>query len=377
MSLPAAGSLAPLAPLASADRGDAVPNYRVVSSYAPWKQPGMPGPYPGQVVSLKSDTCINEKTDQVNVPVIAEMIAKGMCALTGEKNAADAWRRFFVPQDVVGIKLNCSGAPQMCSSPEVVAEVVKNLMAVGLKPGQIYLYERFKNQVDTVHYDRYVPPGVQIVTAEQRRGGILGYDPSTYVEVDFFGEEDTRSNVFKHVTQTFTKIINIPNMKDHGASGVTGCLKNIAYGSYSNVARSHEKGKSNTLTFIGTLASAEPVRSKTVLQIMDGMRGVWHGGPFLVRPQYKFFPKQMMIGTDPVAIDRLLLDIIEAKRKAEGAISVWDRSEKNLRIFNGEERNKNPNINILIREPGHIEFASKKGLGVHDISKIKVTEIRV
>jgi uncharacterized protein (DUF362 family) len=228
-----------------------------------------------------------------------------------------------------------------------------------------------------VHYGKYLPEGVHIETAEQRRGTILGYDPSTYVEVDFFGEEDTRSNVFRRVTQTFSKIINIPNMKDHGASGVTGCLKNIAYGSYSNVARSHEKGKSNTLTFIGTLASAEPVRSKTVLQIMDGMRGVWHGGPFLVDPRYKFYPKQMMIGTDPVAIDRLLLDIIEAKRKAEAAISVWDRSPKNLRIFDNRERNKNPNINILIREPGHIEYASKMGLGVHEIANIKVREIRV
>ena len=41
------------------------------------------------------------------------------------------------------------------------------------------------------------------------------------------------------VSERFTKIINVPNMKDHGAPGVTGCLKNIAYGNFSNVARSH------------------------------------------------------------------------------------------------------------------------------------------
>jgi hypothetical protein len=39
------------------------------------------------------------------------------------------------------------------------------------------------------------------------------------------------------VTEQFTKIINVPNMKDHGASSVTGCLKNIAYGEFNNVAR--------------------------------------------------------------------------------------------------------------------------------------------
>ena len=55
-------------------------------------------------------------------------------------------------------------------------------------------------------------------------------------------------------------------MKDHSASGVTGCLKNIAYGEFGNVARSHYKSQTETLTFIGTLAAVEPLRSRTVLQ---------------------------------------------------------------------------------------------------------------
>ena len=196
-----------------------------------------------------------------------------------------------------------------------------------------------------------------------------------YVEVNFFGEEDTRSNAQRVVTETVTKIINVPNMKDHGASGVTGCLKNIAYGSFSNVARSHEKGISHTLSFIGTLAASEPVRSKTVLQIMDGLKGVWHGGPFSPNPRFRFYPKQIHIGTDPIAIDRLLIDTIDNKRKEMGAISVWDRDPKSL--SNARDRDKDPNINILIREPGHIEFASKLGLGVYDINSIRVRKIEI
>ena len=104
-------------------------------------------------------------------------------------------------------------------------------------------------------------------------------------------------------------------MKDHGATGVTGCLKNIAYGSFSNVARTHQSGKSHTYSMVGTLASVEPLRSRTVLQIMDGLRAVWHGGPFARTTRYVFYPRQIMFGTDPVAIDRLLLDIIDDKRK--------------------------------------------------------------
>jgi hypothetical protein len=98
---------------------------------------------------------------------------------------------------------------------------------------------------------------VTIVGAESgnRRTSNKNYDPLTYVEADFFGEEDTRSNMIRLVSEKLTRIINIPNMKDHGATGVTGCLKNIAYGSFSNVARTHHKGVSHTRSFVGTLAA--------------------------------------------------------------------------------------------------------------------------
>jgi uncharacterized Fe-S center protein len=177
------------------------------------------------------------------------------------------------------------------------------------------------------------------------------------------------------VTEKLTKIINVPNMKDHGAAGVTGCLKNIAYGDFSNVARSHRNARTHTLTFIGTLASVEPLRSRTVLNIMDGLRGVWHGGPFSPSRKFRFYPKTLMFGTDPVAMDRLLLDIIDGKRKAEGAISVWHHSMQYVKPGRGYA--DDPNEDRFLREPGHIEYASRLGLGVYDINQIKVRRIEL
>jgi len=351
------------------------PKYRIVSGFHPTAHPGMPGPYPGSVVSVKAEKSIDPQTEKVDPAVVAEMIRRGMSALTGERAARDAWRKFFSPSDVVGVKVNCSGAPGICSHPVVVAEIVRNLTSVDVKPQQIYIYERFRNQMDTVQYERYVPEGVTIVAAENARNQMNGYDPRTYVEVDFFGEEDTRSNLVRLVSEHFTKIVNVPNMKDHGAAGVTGCLKNIAYGNFSNVARSHRNEKTNTFSFIGTLATVEPLRSITVLQVMDGLRGVWHGGPFSPTRKFRFYPQQMMFGSDPVAMDRLLLDVIDNKRKAEGATSVWDRSMANVQ--RGRGYSDNPNIQRFIREPGHIEYSAKLGLGVYDRSKIQLQEIQL
>ena len=114
-------------------------------------------------------------------------------------------------------------------------------MEVGIPAERIVVYERFMGQLDEVDYGPHLPQGVLIQAAERgnRSTEQRDYDPLTYVEAQFFGEEDTRSNLMRLVTERVTKIVNVPNMKDHGATGVTGCLKNIAYGSFSNVARTH------------------------------------------------------------------------------------------------------------------------------------------
>jgi hypothetical protein len=356
-----------------------LPPLKVVSRYTPAAVPGMPGPYPGRVVRVRSDKSVDTATGAANNDVVREMMAQGMRTLTGAATTADAWRRFFTPADVVGIKVNCGGFPYVVSAYEIVAETIKQLTAIGVPLSQIFLYERFQNQLDEVNYAPHIPEGVRIVAAERanRNTDNSGYDPETYLEATLFGEEDTRSNMMRLVSKQLTKIINIPNMKDHGATGVTGCLKNVAYGSFSNVARTHQRGKSHTYSVVGTLASIEPLRSRTVLQIMDGLRGVWHGGPFARTTRYVFYPRQIMFGTDPVAIDRLLLDIIDDKRREQGAISIWDRSPSSLKMDDGRARDADPNVNIIIREPGHVEYAASLGLGVHDLKKIKVQDVAV
>src|SRR5947207_9053645 len=275
-------------PVLAAQPPRPIPNYRVVTTYKPAPQPGTPGRYPGRVVGVHSLRCIDEATENVDVPTVQAMIARGMTTLTGDKDPRDSWARFFNAQDFVGIKVNASGAPGAMSMPEVVAEIANNLIAVGVKPTRIVIHERGAGQILLPRYDRFVPAGIRVESANTW----LGLDPDVYVEANFFGEEDTRSYLIRMATEQFTKIVNVPNMKDHGASGVTGCLKNIAYGSFSNVARTHQRGKSHTYSVVGTLAAVEPLRSRTVLQIMDGLRGVWHGGPFARTTRYVFYPRR-------------------------------------------------------------------------------------
>src|SRR3954451_21642281 len=55
----------------------APPTLRGVSSYGPAPTPGMPGPYPGRVVSVKSDRCVDTSTDAANDEGVREMMPRG------------------------------------------------------------------------------------------------------------------------------------------------------------------------------------------------------------------------------------------------------------------------------------------------------------
>ena len=135
------------------------PTYRVVSAYKPSPQPGMPGPFPGQVVSVRSAKCIDEVKDELNSVLVREMMDRGMRQLTGESTVLRAWQRFIAPDDVVGIKVNCVGRPKVVSSPEVVAEVVRNLTELGVKPSQICIYDRFAERLYEMNYGRALAQG--------------------------------------------------------------------------------------------------------------------------------------------------------------------------------------------------------------------------
>src|SRR5438445_484581 len=152
--------------------------------------------------------------------------------------------------------------------------------------------------------------------------GMPGLFPGRVVEVS--NANATARNCVAQLEIKVMKIINVPTMKDHAASGVTGCLKNLGYGTFNNVARSHRPPYSFTDPLIAVMCSVEPLRSKAVLHIMDGMRQVWHGGPLTQVQDFIHPAGTLYLGTDPVAIDTVELEAIEQKRQKEGAPSVWE-----------------------------------------------------
>jgi len=338
---------------------------------------GMPGLFPGRVVEVFHPRSIVDR--RVSQPAVKAMVEDGMKALTGESVPRDAWARFFGPSDVVAIKVNPSGVPGTVTSIPLVREVILALNSVGVLNKNIIVYDRNSNQLEVNGYHSLVPPGVRVVGLDQRwsvKGEARsGYDPNVFCEMDCFGERETRSYLASIVATEATKIIDLPCLKEHNASGVTGCLKNLAYGSFNNVARTHAGSKTYTDPVIAVMCTAGPLRSKSVLHIMDGIRAVYHSGPFAWNPEFVWEAGTLLFGTDPVAVDRIELEIVEQKRLELKVPSLWDRSPEHLGT--NAEMQRTALKNQFVREPGHIKTASELGLGKWELNQIDHRKVRL
>jgi uncharacterized protein (DUF362 family) len=168
-----------------------------------------------------------------------------------------------------------------------------------------------------------------------------------------------RSYVSKLLVRQVNKVINLPVLKHHDAAGVTITLKNLSHGFVNNVERSHATSTLNaTGTFIPAILDQPVFRQKVVLNIVDGVKAQWDGGPG-GRPQFIWEHKTMYFGTDPVALDKTGWKVIDEKRVEKGLLPVGGGRASNVNRY-------------AFPQVEHIELAGIIGLGEFDDAKIDV-----
>ena len=226
-----------------------------------------------------------------------------MKELTGADDAVGAWRSFFEPGDVVGIKMNPVGNPLANSSSELMLEVIDGLKAAGVKTKDMIVFERYRDEFIGARMHEAVPDGVAwagLGRYNAHQIDIKGDPPipnstmspattptsSSSMELVGHGRRTPRTTATRRshlgllVTRRVNKIVLLPVLKDHGSAGVTGALKNMSHGLVNNVSRSHSTPDTNVCNqFIPQVVSHPIIRKKCVLQIMDGDQGRLPGRP--------------------------------------------------------------------------------------------------
>jgi len=331
----------------------------------------LPGKYPGKVVRMKTGANpVGQKIDGVRV---RKEMSAGMAELTGEKNLGKAWGKFVGPKDVVGIKVNPIGEAILSTKPEVVDAIIAGLLAAGVAKANIVIWDRRLFQLEAAGFTAARFPGVRILGTEMKGPNGEFYDDKgelwakdnidrealPYVaDVEQKYDKETlgyminegKSSYFtKIVTETVTKIVNVPILKNAGAT-TTCCLKNLSYGALSNTGRLHK---------LWMKSVAEPcafpvLRDKVVLNIVDGLQACYDGGPG-ANPKFIYDANVLLFGSDPVAVDAVAHDIIVKERMARGTQQVDARG----------------------RSAAFLDIAEGLGLGVAAREKIKIADVKL
>ncbi|MBZ5625272.1 MAG: DUF362 domain-containing protein [Acidobacteriia bacterium] len=324
-----------------------------------------PGPYRGRVIAVTDAKCIRH--DEYQAAPIRGMVQKGICELTGTASPDEAWKRFVGPDDVVGIKMSPVGQPFVCSSPQMLNAVIEGLLTAGVKATNIIVYERYREILENTGIPKWVPEGVRTAWAADAYNDIQqdieGYDPEHYVDLplvlpqfDLDNIKARRSFAAQFITRQVTKLVNLPVLKSHNAAGVTGALKNLSHGLVNNVSRSH----SNLADFIPPVVSLPVIRGKAVLHILDGTRGLYDGGPGVTKPDFVWDHKTIYFATDPVAMDRVGLSVVDEKRRKSRMPRIADAKMSSFKT-----------------QPEHIDAAGKAGLGEWDLAKIELRTVKL
>lgn len=334
----------------------------------------MPGLFPGRVARVSHSGSIIEGVYQ-REPV-RDMMRRGMMELTGAPDWVQAWRMFFEKGDVVGIKLNPVSRPWVISSPEVVQEIVAGLEAAGVARKDIVAYDRYKREFYDAGFDKWLPEGVRIAWAadynDNTQQRLDGYDPDHYMDMqltlpgfDLSNERARRSYAAQFITKDVNKMVNLCLLKHHQSAGITMALKNMSHGLVNNVNRSHSSPMLNACgTFIPTATSIPVIRQKCILHIGDAIKALAHGGPVMNprRVKYVWEHKTMFFSTDPVAMDMVGWEELDAQRVKMGMKPL-------------AEAPKDEDSGFIRMQPEHVTISGALGLGIGDLKKIDLRKI--
>jgi len=298
--------------------------------------------------------------------IIRAMVNRGVTALSGKATVGEAWRGILSTQavanlarEVVGIKVYSLPGPNSGTRPAVVAAVIEGLLAAGLAPQNIVVWDRQLVYLRLAGFsdlcDRY---GVRMAGSAE-----AGYDTNAFYDNPLLGNLvwgdvefgrrgeglGRKSFVSKLLTQEITKIINVTPLLNHNLAGVSGNLYSLAMGSVDNILR-FESDADRLATAVPEIYALTVLNDRVVLNITDALVCQYEGGERGLL-HYSATLNELRFSKDPVALDALSIKELDTLRQAAGAPAI------------------KPNIELYSN-------AALLELGVSDLKRIRIDRLR-
>jgi len=254
---------------------------------------------------------------------VSAMVERGLTNLTGRASSREAWLALISTQDVVGIKVFSAPGANSGTRPAVVASVAQSLIAAGLPPRNIVVWDKFEPDLRTAgFFDLVTSLGVRVAASTS-----AGWDATNaydnpligklvYGDTEFESKAESigrKSFVSKLVSQELTRIINIAPMLNHNEAGVCGHLYSLTLGSVDNTTR-FEGVPGRLSQAVPEIYALPAVGDRVVLNITDALLGQHEGGS-RVFLHYSTVLNQLRFSFDPVALDVLSVRELERQRR--------------------------------------------------------------
>lgn len=330
--------------LAAGAAGIAVAN-KISTSTA--SEPALVAPAKSKVILIKNSNVI-DADGNADPKIISEMIDAGMKKFTEKDNVQEAWQEFFTEEDVVGVKLNALGLTDLQDTPYIgrfpaINDAIKNsLEKIGVKNEKVIFWDRSEEELESAGLAISKEESItQVKGIKVTRKGEGNFNETSYP----VGTLTTR--VCNILADECTALINVPVLKTHRNAGISGSLKNH-YGTIDNPREFHADNCNNP--GIAEINMVEPIREKQKLIICDALMGLYDGGPRWTRESMWTFGG-LIFGTDPVAVDSIMLKIINQKRN-EMALETVETAT-------------------------HLSISEEAGLGNHSLAMIELEEVVV
>ena len=308
-----------------------------------------------------------------------------LTTLTGKPTSNESWKDLGInPDDTVAVKVIARGDPRTGTRRELADAVTASLIAAGVQPDKITLWDKREVDMTQSGYPVRQSPGkiqvrAVIASAASDVPG-LGFDPDStpyfnptmgqliYGDLKFqpslmdglplssggSGSAADKIPYWSYFTKLITpkevKVVNLGSMTSDPDIGIYGCCASLALGSVDN-ARRLLKPNAEQDTTVGEILMSDPLlKPKTVLHISDGLILKFAGGKDF-DANYSCTPGLLLASTDPVALDVLALARFEKMRLNPG-VGI-------------------PPIPKIGKVP-HLEGAALVGAGVSDTGKIEI-----
>ena len=269
---------------------------------------------------------------EVNQEPVDMMVHAAVRELTGIGHPGMAWKSLFPGITVnkrIGIKINlsCGDVP---THPEVVNAIIDGLLMMDLDGEQLPENHIIVWDLDNAFFcaqtgytANYGGEGVQYYGTDHP---LCGHDLSLSFFIEHPNDYISEHHPSKIISQRTDYMINAAVIKDHSDAGVTFCLKNN-YGSFDNIniwpmhvsgtyGDGHTRGEPELNRVL-----RDELGDKTKLFLIDCTLGLYDGGPGYIPPYHtppNWVYNSVLIGTDPVALDRIGTIKINEERYKHG-----------------------------------------------------------